>query len=387
MNPSPPNRAAPSRTRAASLLLGAAALLLPLSALASTAANTTIVNTATVNYQDAGGVAQTAVTASASVTVTLVPSALNISSPANQSIAQGTSATLTYTVTGTANGFDTYNLSSSVTPSANNSSVSGALPASITLGGTTVALATANGDTTLTVPYDGVASNATINGIAAGTGIIVVSGQAFTVASIVKNAGANTAVITLASAGGGPSTVSGVIAAGTIVGERKTFTETVPSGTLTSGSSGTQTVSTTATSATLGSATATQATPTVITVNRPTLTVTKTVSTDGVTFGATANQAPGQAVFYKIVATNGGATSAQNVAFTDVLPAYLTYVAGSGKMATASATAYSAATTLTDNAAGYTISGSTITYNPGGATGTVAGTGGVLVLFFKATIN
>ena len=43
---------------------------------------------------------------------------------------------------------------------------------------------------------------------------------------------------------------------------------------------------------------------------------------------------------------------------------------------------------LTEGSGGYTYTAGTTTvaYDPGGATGTVAG-GGVLVLFFKATIN
>jgi uncharacterized repeat protein (TIGR01451 family) len=315
------------------------------------------------------------------VTVTLVPSAVSISSPANQTIGQGTSATLSYTVTATANGPDTYNLTSTATPS-NLSAVTPSLPASIALGGTTLAATANTGDTAISVPYDNSAA-ANLNGIVVGS-TIVVGGNAYTVASITKNAAANTASIGLSSAITGAA-----VAAGQIVGERKTFTETVVSGTVTSGSSGTQTVSTTATSASSPNPAATQATPTVITVNRPTLTVTKLVSTDGgTTFGASGTAAPGTTLIYKIVASNTGSTAASQVAFTDVVPPYLAYVAGSGKFATSNATAYSAATTLTEGAGGfaYAAGTTTVAYNPGGATGTVAG-GGVLVFFFEAKIN
>jgi uncharacterized repeat protein (TIGR01451 family) len=367
--------------RAALGLVAAAALFAPGTAFASTAANTTITNTATVNYKDAGGVAQAAVTATVDVTVQLVPSAVTLSSPANQTISQGTSATLTYTITSTANGADTYNLSSSVTPSANNSSVSPTIPASITLGGTTLANAANNGDVTIVVPYDG--AGATVNGIAVGATIII-GGNAYLVGSITKNAGTNTTTVGITTAIAG-----GSVAAGQIVGERKTFTETVPSGTLSSGASGTQTVSTTATSNTLGTATTTQTTPTVITVNRPTLTVTKLVSTDGgTTFTASGVAPPGTSLIYKIVATNTGTTNAQQVAFTDVVPQFLSYVNGSGKFATSNATTYAGATALTEGSGGYsyTAGTQTVAYDPGGATGTVAGSG-VLVLFFRATIN
>src|SRR3982750_2753659 len=139
----------PSKAGLVAVALLGAALSFAQSALASTAANTTITNSATVNYNDGGGVAQTPVTATVSVTVTLVPSAVTLSSPANQTIAQGASATLTYTITSTANGPDTYNLSSVVTPT-NVSSVTATLPANVTLGGTTIAVTTAATDTSIT---------------------------------------------------------------------------------------------------------------------------------------------------------------------------------------------------------------------------------------------
>ena len=383
MNPSVLRTLSPTRLRAVAGVLGAAALLLPAGAFASTAANTTITNTASVSYNDAGGTAQTPVTATATVTVILVPSAVTLTSPPAQTISQGTNATLSYTITSTANGLDTYNLSSTATPG-NDSAVTPTLPANITLGGSTLAAPANNGDTSILVPYDGV-GGATVNGLAVGS-VIVVGGNAYTISTITKNPGANTVTIGLGA--GGPI-AGGAVAAGQIVGERKVFTETVPSGVVTSGTSGTQTVSTTATSATSPNPSTTQTTPTVITVNRPTLTVTKLVSTDnGVTFGASGNAVPGTSLIYKITATNTGTTQAQQVAFTDVVPLYLTYVAGTGKFATAAATTYAASTALTEGAGGYTFTAATTTvaYNPGGATGTVTG-GGVLVLFFRATIN
>ncbi len=373
------------RTVQQSVLRGALALsvlalaLAATEARASTAANTQITNTATVNFNDAGGVAQTPVTATVTVTVTLVPSAVVLSSPANQSIAQGTSATLVYTVTSTANGPDTYNLSSSDTL-ANITGGTATPPANVVLGGTTLAAAANNGDTTITVPYDGVAG-ASVNGIAVGD-TIVVGANAYVVSSVVKNAPANTAAVGLASAIAG-----GSVAAGQVVGERQTFNVIVTSGTVTAGASGTETVSTTATSATAPNPATTQTTPTVVTVNRPTLTVTKEVSIDGgTTFVASANATPGTSLVYKVIAHNTGATPASAVSFTDVIPAYLTYVAGQSKYATAAATTYAAATALVEGAGGLTFAAGTVTYNPGGATGTVAANGD-LVLFFRATIN
>jgi uncharacterized repeat protein (TIGR01451 family) len=365
------------------MALGVLAALVPFASHASTAANTTISNTATVSYQDAGGAAQTPVTATATVTVTLVPSAPLLSSPANQSISQGSTATLTYTITGTANGPDTYSLGSVATPT-NVSAVTPTAPANVTLGGTTLAAAAAAGNTSLTVPYDGSASNASVNGLAVGS-TVVVGGNLYTVASITKNAGANTTTVGLTGAITGAT-----VAAGQVVGESKTFSVTVASGTVTSGASGSHSVNTTATSASSPNPATTQSTPTVVTVNRPVLTVVKTVSTDnGATFAATGTASPGTPVVYKIVVSNGGSTSALAVTFSDVVPQYLTYVAGSGKYATSSATSYATATALTEGVGGYsyTAGTTTVAYNPGSpGVGTVAG-GGELVLFFRATVN
>ena len=378
MNPSSVFDSSLRSLHAAALILVAVALTAT-SAVASTAANTVITNTATVNYNDAGGAAQPAVTATATVTVTLVPSAVTLSSPPAQTIAQGSSATLSYTITSTANGQDIYALSSVATPT-NDSTVTPALPANITLGGTTLAVAANIGDGSITVPYDNNAGT-TVNGIGPGS-VIVIGGNPYIVASLTKNAVANTAAITLTSP------IAGIgQAIGTVVGERKTFIETVSSGTVTSSSSGSQSVATTATSTTAPGPATTQTTPTVITVQRPTLTVTKLVSIDaGLTFSATGSAPPGTVLIYKITASNTGATNATSVAFTDVVPAYLTYQTGTGKFATAAATTYSGATALTEGSGGYALSGSTVTYNPGGAAGTVAGLG-VLILFFGAKIN
>jgi uncharacterized repeat protein (TIGR01451 family) len=364
--------------KAAALILGIVALTAA-SAVASTAANTVITNTATVNFNDAGGVAQPAVSASATVTVALVPAAVTLSSPGPQTIAQGgANASLTYTVTSAANGPDNYNLASVATP-ANVSAVTPTFGTPIALGGTTLAAPANNGDVSITVPYDN-AGGAVVNGIGVGSTIII-AGNPYTVTTVTKNVAANTTTIGIGAA------IAGAALAGQIVGERKTFIVSVPSGTVTSGNSGTQTVSTTATSATAPNPATTQTTPTVITVNRPTLTVTKLVSTDGgSTFGATGSAPPGTVLIYKIIATNSGSTNAGAVAFTDALPAYLTYQAGTGKSATAAATTYAAATALTEGSGGYSIAANSVKYNPGGATGTVVG-GGVLVLFFGAKIN
>lgn len=364
---------------AALALLGAA--LAPSAASASTAANTTIVNTATVNYNDAGNNAQAPVSATASVTVTLVPSAPLVSSPAATSVNQGNNTVLTYTITGTANGQDTYTLASSDV-SNNVSNVTPTVQANITLGGTTLAAAANAGANTIVAPYDGNPVNTSLNGLVVGS-VIVVGGNTYTITSFTKNAGNNTTTIGINV----PLVAGTAVAAGQVVGEQKTFTVTVPSGNVTSGSSGTETITTSGSGT--GGVTGTQSTPTVITVNRPTLTVTKLVSTDGGnTFNASANAPPGTVLTYKITATNTGTSTAQAVAFTDTIPQYLTYQPNSGKFSTNPAATYNAnSTAVADGAGGYTFNANTVTYNPGSPTGTVAGGNAVLILFFQAKIN
>jgi uncharacterized repeat protein (TIGR01451 family) len=370
------------------LSLAAALFALPAQALTTgTASNTTISNQATVNFNDAGGVPQTAVvSAAALVTVALVPSAPNVSSPAAVSTGQGVNTTLTYTVTTAANGPDTYTIASGDALSNVTGGTATPSTTTITLGATSLAAAAAIGNTTITVPYDGNASNTSINGLvpgAVGTGsVVVIGGNTYTVTAIVKSPGTNLATLTLDHA------IAGTAGAlGAVVPEQKTFTVLVAPGTVTTGTSGTDTVTTTVTSNTAPNPVGTQGTPTVVTVNRPTLTVTKQVSVDGgATYTSNPQAAPGTTLTYKITASNTGTSSATSVSFQDAIPQFLTYKAGTGKSASAGATLYSAATGLTDNAGGYTIAGSTVTYTPAGAAGTVAASG-VLVLFFQVTIN
>ncbi|MBS2023193.1 MAG: hypothetical protein JST92_12330 [Deltaproteobacteria bacterium] len=389
MNPNVRFRTAAPR-KLGLLAVGLAALAFSTQARASTASNTQISNTATVNFNDAGGAAQTPVTSAAAViTVQLVASAPNINTPANISVSQGgANGTLTYTITGTANGPDTYNLAAGDTQT-NLTGGSATFPGgtSITLNATTLAAAAPIGATTITVPYDQVASTASINGLTPGS-TIVIGGNTYVIAAgginKTNSATTNTVVITLTTAIAGTAGV-----AGQVVPEQKTFTVSVAPGTVTTGGSGTQGITVTATSTADNTKTGTSGTTTV-TTNRPTLTVTKLVSTDnGATFVAAANAPPGTSLIYKITATNTGSTNATQVSFTDVVPLFLTYQNGTGKFATSTATTYSGATTLTEGSGGYsyTAGTQTVAYNPGGATGTVAGSNGVLILFFRATIN
>ena len=94
-------------------------------AFASTAANTTITNSVTVTFDNAAGVAQTAVNATATVIVNLVAAVPTLSSPASIDPAtESTLNVLTYTITGNANGADAYTLSTTNTNDANLSAAS-----------------------------------------------------------------------------------------------------------------------------------------------------------------------------------------------------------------------------------------------------------------------
>ena len=156
-------------------------------AYASTAATATVRNIVTVNYANAAGTAQTALTSAVDVSVNLVAAAATLSAPTDITTAPGTAAVYSYTITNGANGIATYGLSS-VIDAQTNISGSTAAPsaASVTLGASTVTTATtiaAAGTTAITVPRDGTADT-TVNGIAGGD-TVVIGGQVYTVASVV----------------------------------------------------------------------------------------------------------------------------------------------------------------------------------------------------------
>lgn len=222
------------------------------SAWANIAANTQIINQATLSYNDGAGT-RTA-TASVTVTISLVPAALTIVPGANQSTSYSISATLTdsFTVTSGANGPDTYNITTTVTDQTNNGNDATATPvvATVTLGSSvTTAGSTA---TVIVVPADGNLAGEVpgVNGIAVGD-TVVINGEARIVSSIVDNP-TGTSTITLASA------LSGAPAAGVVVGERQVIQATVTPGTITTpGTDVTVSVTATVTSQTSAGATAT----------------------------------------------------------------------------------------------------------------------------------
>lgn len=178
------------------------------SALASTASNTVITNTATVNYDDSVGTPQGAVIASVDVTVNLVEATPTLDSPADQSLFSGSNADYTYTITSNANGVDLYNLTYTQNAIGANITVVSSIfrdsgdtstITQIELGGTSVRTATAISDvanTAIDVAYDGTADNVA-NGIAAGD-VVVINGQVHSVVSVAEDNGLSTATITIA---------------------------------------------------------------------------------------------------------------------------------------------------------------------------------------------
>jgi uncharacterized repeat protein (TIGR01451 family) len=356
----------------------------PQAALANTAANSIITNQVTVNYQNTSGVAQPAETASATITVNLVVTTPNLSAPIDQTVAFGVGAIYSYTLTATANGPATYDLTDSITAETNISLSSTALSvASLDLGATTLA-ATTDGSATITVPYDGT-NDSVVNGIAVGD-TIDIGGVVYTVdaGGISENAGTNLATITLTAA------VPAGTSAGTVVGEQKPFTLTVTPGNDPAAQNN-ATIDVTVSAQDNGAlaAAATDDTITTVTVTDATLTVSKEVSTDGATFGA-ANAAPGATLYYRITVTNGSTTTnANSVVISDPQPQFTTYDAGSAKVDSTIGVDYAtAATTLTDADAGddgydfNVTTGDTATYS----ISTLA-PGASVVLFFTVTIN
>ncbi len=203
---------------------------------ASVAANTQIINQATLSYDDGSGLQS--VNASVTVTVDLVPGLATLSSPLDQSGAYSgadTQQNYNYTITASGNGPDIYTLTAVVSgaPAPGNTVLSDPGSSTPTLSSASVNLGasvTVSGSTALVlnVPSDGVAG-AAVNGIAVGD-TLVVSGEARSV-SAVTNTGSGTSTITLGSA------LSSAPAAGVSVFEQQALTLDVFSGNLVSAGS------------------------------------------------------------------------------------------------------------------------------------------------------
>jgi hypothetical protein len=368
---------------------------------ANLAANTQIINSATLSYNDGTGT-KTA-TASVSVTVVLVASAPTIVAGTAQTTSYSGSATLTdsYTVTASANGPDTYNITAAVSGSTNTSGAA-ANPTALTVSlGATVTTAGSTA-TVIVVPSDGVANN-NLNGIVVGA-TVVINGDVRTVTAISDNAsGTSTITLNAPLSGGAPGT-------GVLVAEQKVVTTTVTPGTITSsGTDVTVSDKVTITSTTTSSATATSgAVLNTFTSGAATLTKyvrnVSAVSGTGTAYvynsanyysaGVTAK--PGDVLEYVLVATNSSTTGSVSASVvTDSLPtSYVAFKTGaySGSMDVTYVDDSGTASYLPANGTGAAnYSAPTLTvYIGAGAKNLVGGTipanKSVLVLY-RATVN
>ena len=333
-------------------------------ALASTAANTTITNTVTVNYDDASGNAQAPETASVSFSVNLVASAPQVSVPADFSATESTTYDLDYTLTGTANGPDTYDITNASSDTTMDGAPGFGGATTVTLGGTTIASAVALNDTTITVPYDG-ADDGDVNGLVVGDFIVIDptgTAELVEITGIDESTGAASNTVTLTidsdSGTGGNQGVTSAHGVALIIGEQATVTVTITTDTVTAGNpSGTHVVTTTFTSQDDPGVSVDGANVTV-TVNKAQLTVTKYVrnvttaannpgaaditipigatNTDFFASGVSAEPGsadgttPGDTLEYLVVVENpAGFAQADNIIVSDPIPGFTSLVTGS----------------------------------------------------------
>jgi len=375
------------------------------SAWANLAANTQIINQATLSYHDGAGT-RTA-TASVTVTVSLVPAAVTIVPGANQSTSYSSGATLTdsFTVTAGANGPDTYNITTAVTGSTNTTGATATpVTTTVTLGATVTTAGSTN--TVIVVPADGNLPGEVpgVNGIHVGD-TVVINGESRTVTAIQDNA-TGTSTITLSSP------LSSVPAAGVLVAERQVIQATVTPGTITTpGTDVTVSVTATVSSATNPAATATSTPPVLNTFTSGVANLSKYVrnvthpgsgtgtpyvynSTNYYSAGVTAE--PGDTLEYILVAANSSTSGGVSASvITDALPT--TFVAFKAGVYGGKDVTYVSDTNVvsTLTAAGgddqATYSAPTLTVNVGtGAThsdgGTIPENSRVLVIY-QATVN
>jgi hypothetical protein len=321
--------------------LAVMAILLCLSApaWANLAANTQILNQATLSYNDGSGI-KTA-TASVTVTVTLVCAAPTLIAGAPQTTSYSGPATIltdSFIITATSNGPDTYNLSATVSGFTNTTGPT-AVPvvATVQLGSSVTTVGSTA--TIIAVPADGNLPGEMpgVNGIQIGDTVFI-SGDERTVINISDNAtGTSTITLNAALTGGAPGV-------GVTVGERKTVNTTVTSGTITT--SGTDvTVSDTMTAISCAGGGASITSGAVLnTYTSGIASLTKYVrnvsvpSGTGTPYGYGGNNyylagvtaKPGETLEYVLVSNNSSLTGAVTAArVTDAIPtAYVTFLAG-----------------------------------------------------------
>jgi uncharacterized repeat protein (TIGR01451 family) len=313
---------------------------------ANTAAGTAIVNSVTVDYDDAGGVAQAQVTDSVSITVNLVGSVAWGALPAGATTSSGAALPAAYTIPlqNMGNGSDTFTITDNTSESDGDLSAGtfvvtpdedgGTAGVQITLFGTVSSGAGVFGGGNTTIPV----GNLTLADLTAGTTQVVINGTTYTVAA------GSTATQLVVS---GDATAD-VAAAGVQIGEVATVTYNGTAGTLSNGlltATHDHDLNATGTSMNGNAAATADSGVWQTTVNGAQLTVAKYVRNvtnaagnpgaggtpiNGQTYfdsGVTGN--PGDTLEYVVDIVNAAAGLATDVVFSDTLSAFTTYVASS----------------------------------------------------------
>jgi len=313
------------------------------SAMANTASNTAIVNTAILTFD--GGSAN----ASATVTVSLVPAQPNVTiTDANGAYTAPDTPALTNSVriTSTANGPASYTVAPSVSASTNTNVPSVGGGTSITIGATVTT--GASGTTYVNVPASGASGNdATVNGIAVNETIVfTVNSTAYT-RQVISTSDNGDSTYRLNWSGAIPAV--DVPAAGVQVGEQATVNLSVLPGTVqVPGTNITVTVQATVSTGGAGDVIVSNGTANYWTTTSSNVTMTKyvrnlsdgaanppsgttftinTVSREYFTSGVTGK--PGDVLEYVIVAGNTGGTDLTGAAISDLVPvAFVTFRTG-----------------------------------------------------------
>lgn len=291
-----------------------ALFLTPTASLAATAAGAKISNTASVTWSGAAAPVESLPVV---VTVDLLataPTVAYVSTSPGTTVGAGSAVTITYTVTSTANGADSYTLNlASVESSADLGAPTFAVgnPVNVSLGAS-MALSDVAASNSVVIP--GLAAD---HGLAAGE-TVMIGGTPYTINTVVE-AGGNTTV-TLYNFGT-TTDASVTMTAGNPIYEQRELTFDMTTGLFTGGSADeTHTLTLTATSVDDNTKSGSVTDPT-ITVARATLTITKSANP--------MIAKPGETVTYTIIVTNGGTSSAANVTVTDAPPTFTSYVANS----------------------------------------------------------
>ncbi|EDY87035.1 conserved repeat domain protein [gamma proteobacterium HTCC5015] len=312
--------------------------------LAAAPANSVLRNTAELSYTGLG----TPIQATVSVTIDLTPTAPTLSAPVDNTVAENQASTFTYNITSNANGNDVYQLTSST--ALNNLTAApsvaftqgGVGVASITLGATAARVGSAVGSNTITVPSDGSAGGS-VNGLTGGD-TVVIDGNVYVINGVADNG--TTATISLAS------NLTTVVAVGDPIFEQQSFDATIDDvGTITtSGTPASVELDTTATSQSDAAQSSTDQTITNVTELAFEKFVTNETNVNGgapvgidfdgdsiddqnfYTTASNVRAESGDTLRYAIRLIAPAGSSLTGVEFSDVLPVFTTYVAGSTEL-------------------------------------------------------